>query len=57
MTRSATVLGIALAAAYYDDAEPVNIGSGYEISIKNLAEMIAEEVGYSGSIRWVIPQD
>jgi GDP-L-fucose synthase len=44
--------GIALAAAYYDDAEPVNIGSGYEISIKDLAEMIAQEVGYSGTIRW-----
>lgn len=44
--------GIAQAAAHYNEAEPVNIGSGYEISIKDLAEMIAEEVGYNGSIRW-----
>jgi GDP-L-fucose synthase len=44
--------GIALATAHYNEAEPVNIGSGNEISIKELAETIAEEVGYNGSIRW-----
>ncbi len=43
---------IALAAAYYDAPEPVNIGSGFEISIKDLATLIAEEVGFQGEIRW-----
>jgi GDP-L-fucose synthase len=44
--------GIALAAAYYNDPEPVNIGSGVEISIRELAETIAELVGFKGSIQW-----
>ncbi|MBI5671650.1 MAG: GDP-L-fucose synthase [Chloroflexi bacterium] len=44
--------GIALAAAYYDKPEPVNIGSGMEISIRELAETIAELVGFTGDLRW-----
>jgi GDP-L-fucose synthase len=44
--------GIALAAAYYDSPEPVNVGSSFEISIKELAEIIAEEVGFQGVIQW-----
>jgi GDP-L-fucose synthase len=44
--------GIALAAAYYDDPEPVNLGSGVEISIRDLAHLIAEVVGFDGEIRW-----
>ncbi len=44
--------GIALAAAHYDGAEPVNIGSGMEISIKDLATLIAKHVGFTGEIRW-----
>ena len=44
--------GIALAAAHYNAPDPVNIGSGSEISIRNLAELIAEEVGFTGTIRW-----
>jgi GDP-L-fucose synthase len=44
--------GIALAAAHYDSPEPVNIGSGFEISIKNLAETVAELVGFEGELRW-----
>jgi GDP-L-fucose synthase len=46
--------GIALAAAKYNDSEPVNIGSGFEISIKDLAELIASEIGFAGEIRWDI---
>lgn len=46
------VQGIALAAAYYDAPEPVNLGSGYEISIRSLAEMIANIVGFTGELRW-----
>jgi GDP-L-fucose synthase len=44
--------GILLAAERYDGQEPVNLGTGEEISIRNLAEMIAAEVGFSGEIVW-----
>lgn len=44
--------GIALGAAYYNSSEPVNLGSGYEISIRDLASLIAELVGFDGEIRW-----
>lgn len=44
--------GIALAAAHYNDPEPANLGSGVEISIRDLAELIAKEVGFSGRIIW-----
>jgi GDP-L-fucose synthase len=44
--------GIAMATAAYDDPDPVNLGSGIEISIKDLAELIAELTGFSGEIEW-----
>jgi GDP-L-fucose synthase len=44
--------GIALAAARYNDSEPVNLGSGYEISIKDLAEKIRDVTGFEGELRW-----
>lgn len=44
--------GIALAAERYDGAEPVNLGSGREITIRELASVIAKLVGYTGEIRW-----
>ena len=44
--------GIVLAAERYDGSEPVNLGAGWEISIKDLAELIAEAVGYKGDIVW-----
>jgi len=44
--------GIVLAAERYDGEEPVNLGSGQEISIKSLAEMISRLVGYSGELVW-----
>jgi GDP-L-fucose synthase len=44
--------GIALAAAHYDQRDPVNLGSGTEIRIKELAELIKELVGFSGEIIW-----
>lgn len=43
---------IALAAERYDGADPVNIGSGTEISIRDLAELIARLVGFDGDLRW-----
>jgi GDP-L-fucose synthase len=44
--------GIALATAYYDKRDPVNLGSSIEISIKTLAELIQELVGFTGEIIW-----
>jgi GDP-L-fucose synthase len=44
--------GIALAAERYDKPDPVNIGSGTEISIRALTELIAELVGYQGEVVW-----
>jgi GDP-L-fucose synthase len=44
--------GILLATELYNSSEPVNIGSGYEISIKNLAELIARLVGFEGELVW-----
>ncbi len=44
--------GIITAAEKYNGSEPVNLGSGYEISIKNLAEMIVRLTGYGGKIAW-----
>jgi nucleoside-diphosphate-sugar epimerase len=44
--------GIALATERYDDAQPVNIGSGMEISIRELVEKIADLTGFEGQIEW-----
>ncbi|HEY7207773.1 MAG TPA: GDP-L-fucose synthase [Gaiellaceae bacterium] len=44
--------GIVLAARDYDGAEPVNLGTGAEISIRDLAETIAELTGYDGEVVW-----
>jgi GDP-L-fucose synthase len=41
-----------LAAERYDGEEPVNIGAGKEISIRGLAELIAELTGFTGEITW-----
>jgi len=44
--------GLLLAAERYDGAEPVNLGAGKEISIRELAELVAELTGFDGEIRW-----
>ena len=44
--------GILLAAEKYDGSEPVNLGSGYEISIKDLAQLIADLTGFKGKLIW-----
>ncbi|BDP99805.1 GDP-L-fucose synthase [Aquiluna sp. KACHI24] len=36
----------------YDDAQQVNVGVGEDITIKELAQIVAEEVGYQGETRW-----
>jgi GDP-L-fucose synthase len=42
--------GILLAAERYDDGEPANLGAGFEISIRDLATLIAELTGYRGRL-------
>ena len=44
--------GILLAAERYIGNQPVNLGTGEEITIRALAELIAQEVGFSGKIVW-----
>jgi len=44
--------GIALAGEHYGGGEPVNLGSGDEISIRELAEFVAELTGFEGEIVW-----
>ena len=44
--------GILLATEFYNRPEPVNIGAGFEITIKELAEKIASLTGFAGEIRW-----
>ena len=44
--------GILLATEQYNGSEPVNLGSGYEISIKDLTEMIIRMVGFEGKLVW-----
>jgi GDP-L-fucose synthase len=46
------VEGLVLAAERYDGPEPVNLGAAREISIKELAELIADITGYEGRITW-----
>jgi GDP-L-fucose synthase len=43
---------ILLAAERYNSSDPVNLGSGHEISIKDLASMIAELTGFEGKLVW-----
>lgn len=43
---------IFLAAEHYNADQPVNLGSGEEISIRDLAQLITEEVGFKGRITW-----
>jgi GDP-L-fucose synthase len=44
--------GIVTAAEKYNGDQPVNLGSGYEISIKDLAEMIVRQTGFEGELVW-----
>lgn len=44
--------GIVLATESYNESLPVNLGSGYEISIKTLAEKIAYHTGFNGRLVW-----
>ena len=44
--------GIVLAAERYDGPEPVNLGVGLELRIKDLVQLIAEQTHFTGTIRW-----
>ncbi|MBI5302909.1 MAG: GDP-L-fucose synthase [Chloroflexi bacterium] len=44
--------GILLAAERYNESEPVNLGSAFEISIKDLAELIVKLTGFNGTLVW-----
>lgn len=44
--------GIVLAAEKYDGPEPVKLGTGQEITIRELVELIVRLVGFEGDIRW-----
>jgi GDP-L-fucose synthase len=44
--------GIVLAAENYDGAEPVNLGSGFEISVKDLVGKIVVLTGFEGTVSW-----
>jgi GDP-L-fucose synthase len=46
------VEGILLASERYDSSEPVNIGSSFEITIKDLINIIVKETGFTGEIQW-----
>jgi GDP-L-fucose synthase len=48
--------GIAAAAQLYEGTEPVNLGSGREVRMAELAALIAELTGFSGRLRWDISQ-
>jgi GDP-L-fucose synthase len=44
--------GIVTAAEKYNGPEPVNLGSGYEISIKDLTGLIVRQTGFEGKLVW-----
>jgi GDP-L-fucose synthase len=44
--------GIARAAERYDDADPVNLGVGREITIRELVDLIVDLTGFKGEVRW-----
>lgn len=45
-------LGIVMASQFYDESAPVNLGTNYEISIKDLVELICDLMGFDGEIVW-----
>ncbi len=44
--------GIVMGTQFYNESEPVNLGTGYEISIGDLIELICELMGYDGELVW-----
>jgi GDP-L-fucose synthase len=48
--------GIVMGTQFYNESEPVNLGTGYEISIKDLIELICELMSYDGELVWQTDQ-
>ncbi|MDB9389559.1 GDP-L-fucose synthase family protein [Microcystis aeruginosa] len=46
--------GIVMASQFYDESDPVNLGTNYEISIKDLVELICDLMDFDGEIVWEI---
>ncbi|HYQ18816.1 MAG TPA: GDP-L-fucose synthase [Polyangiaceae bacterium] len=44
--------GLVDAAMLYDEADPVNLGAGFEISMLELARLISQKIGYQGEVVW-----
>jgi GDP-L-fucose synthase len=44
--------GLLLAAERYDSSEPVNLGAGFEITVKELTQLVARLCNFKGTIRW-----
>ena len=44
--------GIVMATQFYDDSEPVNLGTHQEVTIRNLVELICDLMGFEGEILW-----
>ena len=44
--------GVVLAAEKYDQSEPVNLGAGFEITIKDLVNLVVKLTGFKGRILW-----
>jgi len=47
---------IILATEQYDGPDPVNVGSGFEISVRDLVQLIAQLTGFHGAVRWDVGQ-
>ena len=43
---------VVMASEKYDDSLHLNVGTGHDLSIKALAELIAKEAGFKGEIKW-----
>ncbi|MCA2504523.1 MAG: GDP-L-fucose synthase [Microcystis sp. M54BS1] len=46
--------GLVMASQFYNESDPVNLGTNYEISIKDLVELICDLMGFDGEIVWEI---
>jgi GDP-L-fucose synthase len=46
--------GIVMASQFYNESDPVNLGTNYEISIKDLVELICDLMGFDGEVVWEI---
>lgn len=44
--------GIVMATEHYHQAEPINLGAGFEITIKDLVDLIIQETGFKGRVAW-----